>query len=175
MLRVISKKHVKYEFSSVQFNLPKGLAEKVKNWGKKNISSSDLFSGKKYGRENEIHVTVKYGLHTTDDRKIRKIIEDFGSFDIRLGKISRFVPTGKDYDVVKIEIDSDKLSELNRLLGSLPNSDEHPVYNAHCTVAYINKGCCKELSGNTDLRGEKATVRSLVFSSKTGDRETIDL
>jgi len=176
MLKVISKKSVSYDYSSVQFDMPKTLATSISSWGRQNIKDSDLFTEeKKYGRENEIHVTVKYGLHTTDVRKVQKTIEDFGSFSIKLGAISRFVPNDKEYDVVKIEVDSDELSELHRKLGELPNSDEHPAYRAHCTIAYVKKGCCSELSGNTGLKGKTAKVTKLTFNSHTGEKSEIDL
>lgn len=170
----ITKKSVSYEFSSVQFNLPKKLAEKVIAWGRKNIPDTDLYTKeKRFGRENEIHVTIKYGLHTTDIRKIENIVGNFGSFDIVLGDISRFVPKNKEYDVVKVEIDGPKLLELHNMLSDLPNSDEHDHYRAHCTIAYIKKGCCSELSGNSDLNGETATVDQLLFSSKNGDKSEV--
>jgi len=176
MLRIFSKKLVNYDYSSVQFDLPKTLATKVQVWGKRNIADSDIYSEEdKYGRESEIHVTVKYGLHTADVRKVRKIIDNFGSFPIKLGSISRFVSGEKEYDVVKIEVDGDELSELHRMLGELPNSDEHSVYRAHCTIAYVKKGCCSGLSGNTDLKGKTATVTKLTFSPHTGEKTTIDL
>jgi 2'-5' RNA ligase len=176
VLKIISKKLVNYEYSSVQFDMPKTLADSILSWGKKNIPNSDLFTEeKKYGRENEIHVTVKYGLHTADVRKIQKVVEDFGSFSIKLGAISRFVPKDKDYDVVKIEVDGDGLSALHQKIGELPNSDEHPVYRAHCTIAYVKKGCCSELSSNTELKDRTAKVTKLTFSSHTGEKSEIDL
>ena len=167
MITIISKKLASYDFSSVQFDMPKTLAQKIQNWGKKNILDSDLYTEEeKYGREDKIHVTVKYGLHTTDVRKIEDIVNGFGSFAISLGNVSRFVPPDKEYDVVKVEVDSEELSELHRMLGELSNSDEHPVYRAHCTVSYIKKGCCSDLSGNSDLKGETAEVNCLTFSPK---------
>jgi len=176
MLQVISKKLVSHEFSNVQFDMPKSLANDIIAWGKENIPSSDLYTeGTKYGRENEIHVTVKYGLHTTDFKKIQNTVDGFGTFSIKLGNVSRFVPSGKDYDVVKIEIDGKELSDLHSLLGKLPNSDEHPVYHAHCTVAYVKKGCCSDLSGNSDLKGKTAKVNCLTFCSKLGGQTEIDL
>lgn len=176
MLTIISKKSVLYEFSSVQFDMPKTLAQQILIWGKKNIPDSELYTeGSKYGRENEIHVTVKYGLHTTDTRKIDNIINGFGSFPISLGTVSRFVPNGKEYDVVKIEVNGEELSELHKLLGELPNSDEHSAYQAHCTVAYVKKGCCSDLSGNVELKGESAKVNCLTFSSKTGEKTEVHL
>lgn len=176
MLRVISKKAVSYEYSSVQFDMPQTLAEKILAWGKRHISNQDLYTEeKKYGRENDIHVTVKYGLHTADTRKIVKLVEGFGPFKIRLGRISRFVPRDKDYDVVKIEVKGDGLHELHRILGDLPNSDEHPEYRPHCTIAYVKKGYCSELSGNLDLTGSTAEVNCLTFSSHTGEKEKINL
>ena len=176
MLRIISKKSVNYDYSSVQFDMPKTLTDQILSWGKKNISNSDLFTEEnKYGRENEIHVTVKYGLHTADVRKIEKVVNGFGSFSIRLGSISRFVPSDKDYDVVKIEVDGEELFELHRKLGELPNSDEHPAYRAHCTIAYVKKGCCSDLSGNTDLKGKTAKVNGLTFSPHTGKNSDVNL
>lgn len=171
-----SKKGVSYDYSSVQFDLPKTLAEKVISWGRKNIPDSDLYvEEKKFGRENEIHVTVKYGLHTTDIRKVEKKLEGVKPFSISLGKVSRFVPSDGDFDVVKLEVDGDELSDIHKKIGELPNSDEHPIYRAHCTVAYVKKGRCRELSGNTDLKGETAKVNELVFSSKDGGKEKIRL
>jgi len=176
MLMIVSKKLISYDYSSVQFDLPKTLADKVLSWGKKRIHVTDLYAEEdKYGRENEIHVTVKYGLHTNDMRKVKKIVNGFGSFAISLGSISRFVPTDKDYDVVKVEVDSDELSKLHLLLGNLTNSDEHSVYRAHCTVAYVKRGCCTNLSGNTDLKGETARVSKLTFSPHTGTKCEIKL
>lgn len=174
MFIVISKKLVAYEFSSVQFDLPLTLSQKVLSWGNKNIPDSDLYTAKeKYGREDEIHVTVKYGLHTTDVDEIKEIVEGFGPFQIKLGKVSRFVPKEKEYDVVKIDIESDELAELHALLGELENSDEHPVYHPHCTVAYVKKGHCIDLSGSSDLEGHTASVQILSFSSKSGQKHRI--
>ncbi len=176
MLSVISKKLANYEYSCVLFRMPKTLSKNILAWGRSNISNSDLYTEEaKYGRENEIHVTVKYGLHTADARKIKNLINDFGSFAIALGDVSRFVPDDKDYDVVKINVDSKELSELHRKFGELPNTDEHDIYRAHCTVAYVKKGCCSTLSGNTDLKGKAAKIKNLTFSSHTGEKTEIDL
>ncbi len=176
MLIVISKKLVTYSFSSVQFNMPATLATKIIKWGKEHISDSDLYvDGNEYGREDEIHVTVKYGLHTNDIRKVKNIIHGFGPFSIKLGKVSRFVPDDKDYDVVKIEVESDDLSELHRMLEELPNTDKHPVYRPHCTIAYVRKGCCSDLSGNSDLAGYKASVSELTFSPTKGKKSKVPL
>lgn len=167
---------VNYDFSSVQFNMPQALAKEVIAWGKKNIDDDDLYTAeKKYGREDEIHVTVKYGLHTSDVRKVRKIIDGFGDFEISLGNISRFCKKEKEYDVIKMDIESEKLSELHKMLGELDNSDEHPVYRPHCTIAYVKKGKCSNLSGNTDLSGKAVKVNTLVFSSHTGEKTKINL
>lgn len=176
-LQKVAKNGVVYEFSSVQFNLPSDLANSVKQWGLDNIRGSDLYTAEeKYGREDEMHITVKYGLHTTSLKRVKKVLEGFGSFKISLGKISRFVPKDKEYDVVKIEIDGEGLHELHKKLGdALENSDEHPVYRPHCTLAYVKKGRCSQLSGENGLAGKTALVKELVFSSKNGDKSIIKL
>ena len=166
-----------HDFSSVQFSFPPSIAKRIKKWGKDNIADEDVFmEDDKYGREDDIHVTVKYGLHTADSRKADKVIREEGEFTVVTGKISRFVPKDKDYDVVKIEVESPELCSLHKLIGdNCENSDEHDTYRPHCTIAYVKKGCCAEISGSEDLSGIVFKVKELTFSSKTGEKTKISL
>ncbi|KKM21842.1 hypothetical protein LCGC14_1631420, partial [marine sediment metagenome] len=147
------------------------------NWGTKHITAEDVYTEeKKYGREDEIHVTIKYGLHTANAKDVKNVLKNFGSFAITLGNISRFAPPDKEYDVVKLEVESPELHKLHSLLGEkLENSDEWLEYRPHVTFAYIKKGTCSQLSGDDTFKGEKIKVEEITFSSKDGNKETIQL
>ena len=173
-LEKLAKKGIKYDYSSVQFDFPTEIATKVKKWGEKHISDSDLYiEGDKYAREDDIHTTVKYGLVTASVEPIKNKIKDIKPFYITLGKISRFVPSDEEYDVVKIEYNGDGLFKLNKILCELKNEDSHPEYKPHCTIAYVKKGHCSELSGNGELEGIRVKVDEVTFSSKTGEKSKI--
>lgn len=181
LLEKIAKSNIKYEYSSVQINLPKSIANKIIAWGNQNISDEDIYhkdkdGQDKYGRENEIHVTVKYGLLTKNIEDIKKAIKNFDKeLTITLGKISFFDRDEKDYSVAKIEIEGDTIRELNKLLSNLPNEDENPKYSPHCTISYIKKDTCKDLNGNTDFVGTEIKFDEIEFSSHDGQKHKIKL
>ncbi len=175
MLNIKSKtlKRASYDFSSTQIDLPPSAAGNVQKWSRDNLSDNDIYHEKgdrPYGREENTHCTVKFGLHTNDAEVVRQKIKDFGAFEIELGEVSRFVPKDKPYNVVKIEVESDRLHDLNKLISELPNSDEHPQYKPHITVAYIKDGTNTEVSGKRPFAGIMIPVTEIVFSPKNGDK-----
>lgn len=176
MITVVSKKF-KWDFSSVQVPIGNKFAAKLKKWGYEHIPADCVYKpGSQYGRTTDMHITVKYGLHTTDAEQIKNKIKGFGQFEVTLGEITRFAKPDKDYDVVKLEVESDKLKELYKLLGELENSDEWPEFRPHITFAYIENGTCRELSGNTDFKNQKINVDRVVFSPKDGgNKRSINL
>lgn len=167
---------VAYKYSSTQINLPKDLAEKVISWGKKNILEEEIYSDPDsttsygtMGREDNPHVTVKYGLHTGKVSDVESVVKGFGPVEISLGQVSIFEPEGKDNDVVKVEVESNSLRELNKKVSTLENSDEHPEYKPHVTIAYVKKGEGQKYVGREDFKGMKFTSDDLVFSASSGD------
>ncbi len=172
-----SKKGVSYDFSSVQLVMPPDIAKRCREWGQKYIAPSDLVSdGGTKGREDEMHVTVKFGLHTTSPKEVEKLLSGFGSLTVRLGDVSRFTPRGKEFDVVKIEVLGEKLHQLHHLIGdNVENSDEHSEYRPHMTLAYVKSGECRELSGRDDLKGLKIKIDQVEFSSTNGTKIMVDL
>jgi len=180
MLHITSKtiKRASFDHSSTQINLPPNIAEKVIGWGKEVISDADIYTEtgeRTYGRETEIHCTVKFGLHTIDPDDIKNKVSGFGSFNIELGEVSRFTPADKPYDVVKIAVEGDGLFALNKILCELPNADDHPVYKPHVTIAYVKSGTNYELSGKRPFAGIQVPITEITFSPKTGDKVHISL
>jgi len=145
---------LEYSYSCAMLQTSKPLAEKIKKFVKDNIPETDLYKDEAdNGLPNHIHTTVKYGLTDPNSDKVKELIGNMGSFDIELGEISKF-STDKNYDVIKIGVDSDKLREANKKISdNMENKDSHPIYKPHITLAYVLKGKGDHLLGNKTFKG----------------------
>ena len=171
------KKGVEYKYSCVMLEISNEIAKEVIEWGKKNIKEEDVYTDPEdpsLGREDHIHITVKYGLHSSDPACVSDLIKDFGSFDVKFDKVSKF--ESENYDVIKIAIKSDKLRKLNKLISDNTQvTDKYPQYNPHATIAYVKKGSCDHLLGNDAFADLSADCKEVTFFSKaTGKKvETV--
>lgn len=159
----IAQKFMKtaYNFSSVQLELPDPEAEEIRKWGVQNIPNNLLADG---GREDDIHVTIKYGIHIHDFTEARNLFIHQKPIKLKLGKITLF--TG-DCDVVKIDVDSPDLHRLNKLISSnFEVTDTHPVYFPHITITYVLKSFGDQFNGREDFFGKKVICDSVIFSGK---------
>jgi 2'-5' RNA ligase len=154
-------------------NLPDDLAASVIGWGQENIPENDLYKDPNeagLGRENEPHVTVLYGIHETNVRKVKTLIENEKPFEIRLGNIGIF-SHNEIFDVVKINVTSKQLNDLNKVLkDELSHKNLYPIYSPHVTIAYVKKGRAKSLEDDSFFAGKKFPVKQVVFSSKNGSK-----
>ncbi len=173
---LVERLNVAHSFSSTQVNLPEEIAKKVISWGKKHIPDKDLYEkDDKYGREDEIHVTVLYGIHDANPLSTIRVLWEERSFKLELGKVSLF-NTSPDYDVVKVEVISPKLHMLHKLLKKkLDHTDKWNDYHPHVTVAYVEKNTCNKLVSSDDLRGTKFLANEIIFSSTNGEKTEIYL
>jgi 2'-5' RNA ligase len=176
-LFLTEKKGVHYDFSSSQVDLPPEIARRVIKWGKENIPDDQLKvdedGGK--GRENEIHVTVLYGLHDATPYKVERAIKDVKPFKIELGTTSVFT-NNDDFDVVKIDVISPELHRINKILrDNCEYTNNYPDYKPHVTVAYVQKGKGWQHGRKDDFFGVKWTADEIIFSSKTGKKSRIVL
>ena len=99
-LNKIAKEGIKYNYSSTQFDIPKHIASNILDYAR-NIPDVELYvEGEKYGRENEIHCTVLYGIKDEKSEKTFELIQKYlpKPFKVTLGKISIF--KSEDYDVL---------------------------------------------------------------------------
>jgi 2'-5' RNA ligase len=158
-----------YDYASTQVNLTGPVAAKMQNLGRR-IKSGDLARD---GVEVTPHITVKYGLHTDDPEEIRALLESEKPIKVRLGKTSLF--ENDEHDVVKVDVDSEDLHRLNAKLKQLPNTETHPKYQPHATVAYVKPGLGKKYKDLTDLDGQEVLVDKIVFSMKNGRQIPIPL
>jgi len=158
-----------HDFSSVQVEFPKDIAEKLIKWGHENIPKSSLAED---GFEEDKHVTIKYGLHTADFTEIRELFKDEKPIKMVLGKVSLFT-TNNDFDVVKIDIKSPDLHRLNKIISmNFEVTDTHPKYIPHLTIAYVKKGEGDPYNGNSTFKGQEVISDTILFSGKD-NRKTI--
>jgi len=133
------------DYGWTSIDVPQDVIDKVTSM-QKTIDEDDLFIKEEgdwnYGLEDEFHITVKYGIVTKDAEKVKKAVEGFQGGEVNLYNIDLF--ENDEYDVLKVNVDSDALSELNKALSdNLETHDSFPTYNPHVTIAYIKSGLGK--------------------------------
>ncbi len=93
-----------------------------------------------HGYETEPHVTIFYGFKDWefDQLLIDKVLSNVEPIQYNVGNITFF--ECENYDVVKFDIESPALINLNVQYSKLPSVINHPVYHPHMTLAYVKKG-----------------------------------
>jgi len=158
-----------YDYSSTQIDIPQEDAGAIKALGAQ-IPDSEIYedpTDPTLGRETNPHVTVKYGLHTANAKDVAPLLKDIGPIKAKMGRVSIF--EADDYDVVKVDIESEDLRALNKKISdNLDVTDTHPKYQPHATIAYVKKGEGEKYIGNAALEGREIVIDALTFSSKDG-------
>lgn len=113
------------------------------NWDKIQdiIKEEDLYidpNDPSYGREEEPHTTLLYGIHDIDDSAILDDLKSIEMPNIKIKDVSLF--ENDDFDVLKFGLESEDLFKLNKYFDNkYPNSNEYE-YKPHCTIAYLLPG-----------------------------------
>lgn len=141
------------------------------SWSEKNIKQRELFQPK--GLEKESHVTVACGLQTSNPEDVKEIVKKQNQFNIILGKVTRF-NKNPNFDVLKIEVNSKDLFNLNKIITKIPNIKKYD-YEPHVTLAYIKKGTCENLLDNTYFEGTKIKIKNITFSDANKNKVKIEL
>lgn len=171
----LEKSNGEYDFSCLMWYVPQFYKDLIIAWGKKNIPDSKLFvdpeDPNSSGREDETHVTIKYGIHSKDPADVENVTKGFGSFLVELGKVSKFEKAGK-YDVIKLAVNGKKLRELNaKVSASLECTDTYKEYNPHITIAYVKPGSCDHLLDTDVFKDLKIKATELIFSIAGADNK----
>jgi len=131
------------------------------------------------GREDSPHVTVKYGLHTSDPDEVMEKVSGWPAFPITLGKTSVFHGDG-DFVVLKLGVQSRDLMALNRHVSKVFDvTDTHPQYRPHVTIAYMVKNpedpyYYREFYTD-EFEGQVVEIEELEFSPADGPKHIIPL
>jgi len=165
-----------YSKGSTQIDLPEQLAQEIMAWGKTNVPDKDLYTkDDDKGREDEIHVTLFYGIVEDAEDKIREMMSGVKPFECRLGLVTAFKDV-KEYDVLKIDIESPELVKLHYLIqDNVKNKNKYPTYTPHVSIAYLKKDKANGLIGEDRFRGTSFKVTEIVYSTKDHDKIKIPL
>jgi 2'-5' RNA ligase len=149
------------------------------NWSKvvSNIDKRELYepSSERYGIETEPHITILYGIHSdVSDGQVIELFEGVKKtdFDITVNGIDCFF--NKDYDVLKMDVKSNKLNELNELCKTLPHTSAYPDYKPHITIAYLLKGNGSKYM-NPTFQMKMNNIDKIVYSKPNGEKIDISL
>lgn len=159
----VAQKYMKqaYDFSSIQVEIPDPEASEIREWTLQNIPDRILAD---MGREDDIHVTIKYGIHISDFTAARNLFINEKPIKFKLGEINLFEG---DNDVIKIDVISPDLHRLNKLISkNFEVTDTYPVYKPHLTLAYVLKSFGEPYSGRKDFLNREIVSDSIVFSGK---------
>lgn len=127
------------------------------------------------GLETDPHVTVLYGLHdTVSDSDIQEVVNQIDSSKLNLKINGIGVFENKDFDVVKFNVESDYLHQVNSMFRSLPYSSDYPDYKPHITIAYVKPGAGKKYEDNS-FKYELSNIDKLVYSRPNDEKVEFDL
>jgi len=168
-----------YSYSCLMAYFPESLAQKVRDYGM-TIPDDRVYDGDDgdMGREDKPHITVKYGLHTSDPREVASKLEGQPSVRVTLGKTSVFM--NGDHVVLKIGIQGKGLFRLNKYVSDVFEcTDTYPDYHPHATIAYVVNDPKDPYWFNeygTDMfDGIEVEFDELIFSVPSGQKYRIPL
>jgi hypothetical protein len=145
----------------------------ISNWNDvcQMINAEDVYSiDEDHGIEQTPHITVLYGFYSfVMPHDVLEVLNTFKQPSVRFGNIGIF-EDHPDFDVVKIDVESEDLNNMHSELLNLPNEQTFPTYKPHMTIAYLKKGTAKKYEGiNIDFVGD-ILLDEAVFSSPNGEK-----
>ena len=163
-----------HDYSNTQVQIEGPAADTVRALSNA-VKDEDLTGDGRQDPE-DLHVTVKYGLHTTDPEAIRSIVEATPPVSVRIGETTTFPDRG-DGEVLKIDVISEDLAALrSEITKAQPATDDFAdEYHPHITLAYVKPGTAAQYTGENPLTGQDIEIEALTFSGKDGVRTTIPL
>lgn len=166
----LTESPTKHRLSCVMAPCPADISSPVKAIGR-GIPDSDLTED---GREDDIHITLKFGIDGDLPDGVRKALAGKPPIKVKLLKLSLF--ESDKQDVLKFDVESADCEAMHdAICKEVPHVDTHPVYHPHCTVAYCKPGKGKQYVRETDIDGKEFTISSVIFADRNGNKETINL
>jgi 2'-5' RNA ligase len=136
------------------------------------IDRDDVYAGEDgtHGLETDPHVTVLYGLHDEvhEDLVCRVCQGASGPVEVDVNGISKF--ESEEYDVLKLDVESKLLREMNKALRGFPYTNDYDEYRPHVTIGYLKKGKADKYIGQfSDLVPDRASFPTMKFQPSGTD------
>jgi hypothetical protein len=162
-----------HKFASTHVPLTGAAGESILELGRM-VRDEDLADD---GRETEPHVTVRYGLLSDDHSEAASVLGESGPVRLRLGAVSVFrgAESGKPYDVIKADVESEDLVRLNAALAALPHTETFRDYHPHATIAYVRAGLGDGYAARMPAIDQYVLADRVEFSARDGTRVSIPL
>ena len=145
----------------------------IGNWGEITsiINTNDVyqFSGERDAIETNPHVTVLYGLHSNVGLEdIKQALSKFKgkTIDVNITGCGTFNDDKTPFGVVKFNVESSMLHQMNQALSKLPHTNEFD-YKPHVTIAYLRKDIIDKYPNKLNLKFSLST-NVLSFSPASG-------
>jgi 2'-5' RNA ligase len=144
----------------------------------KKIDKKDLYTEEEgFGLERDPHVTILFGFHAnTDIEEVKHQIKKHCKTPIKieLKNITMFENVEEKYDVLKFDIISPKLHELNKLMkDNFDYTNNFLDYHPHCTIAYLKAGTGKKYTSKQDKK--EFTVNKFYYSTKDKEKTYFEI
>lgn len=142
-----------------------------------NINKDDIYEvDGEFGLETEPHITILYGFHNNvnADKVFDKYKENFNLKPIKIKTTKISIFETDEYDVVKIDVESKILSEMNSVMRELPSTVTFPKYHPHITIAYVKKGSGKKYVKSFEKKYE-IVGNELIYSTKKEKKNKLKL
>lgn len=151
----------------LMLSMPPWFSGAIQSFGRSQIEESNFT---KDGLETYSHCTILYGFSKSIPfeavkeyflKKYVDLIDD--KITIRLGKINRF--QNEEFDVIKIEVDSEILTSLHEDFKSkFSVTTKFPDYNPHITIAYIKPNSVTHLDDSSLYEGLTIECDEITYS-----------
>jgi 2'-5' RNA ligase len=173
----IFKNNAKFDCVMLYADMDKKMWKKIQN----EINDDDLYEDpegiEKYGREMTPHLTLFYGIHSSenDKEKIIKKLEKYKPIELEIGEIGIF--EGDKFDVIKIAVKPTKelLNYRKDLLDNTKNTQTYNEYHPHLTICYVKKGKGKEYIKKIKIDEMKLVFDTIKYSDYKYNKKTIKL
>lgn len=157
--------------ANVQICLPASVAAKVMK-AAASIPDEELGTD---GREDDPHITIKYGVKE-DINLLHWAVGEQKPFTITLGKLHVFKPSESSGGQAPIvaEANAGDLNTLHVLVDAAVGTRKDDFdYKPHVTLAYVKPEFADKYEGSDLVQGISFPVRSVVLSGASGDRTGI--
>jgi len=158
--------------SSVQINVPSAAAAKMSAAANR-IPDEELGAD---GRENDFHITCKYGVKDDADL-LSRVVNSQKPFNITLGKMHVFEASESSdgQAPVVVQAHSPELEPLHDAVDKAMGSreDDFPEYKPHITLAYVKQSIASKYEGLDWVEGVSFQVNAVTLSRGDGARTPV--